>query len=448
MVKKPNTPPPGGPTWEQLGPKFSEILKVPPDPDGKYLHWDELRHRDPPEGLTAKEWWYGVTIARRQAAKPLPLLKDDDGEPFVYVPTDRMLRQLHELDKNTSGRIQMNEAITNPQTRDRYIFNSLIEEAITSSQLEGASTTTEVAKEMIRSGRRPVDRSERMILNNYNAMGFVREFEGDLTPDKVFELHRVVTDETLEDPDKAGCFRTDADQIAVTNHLGTVLHWPPAAAELPSRLEAMCAFANGAGDEKTFIHPVVRAIVLHFWVGYDHPFVDGNGRTARALFYWSMLEQGYWLTEFLSISRILKNAPAQYARSFLFTETDSNDLTYFLDYQLGVIQRAVEELEAYLKRKVRQVRRVEALLEKSVDLNHRQIALLSHALRHPGQTYTIEGHRRSNRVVYQTARTDLLDLADRGLLRKRKSGSAYIFSAPSNLGDLLKELAEADDGEN
>lgn len=445
MVKKPNSPPPGEPTWQELGPKFDEILKVPPDPGGKYLHWDELRHREPPEGLTTEEWWYGVRIARRQAAKPLPLLADADGEPFVYVPTDRMLRQLHELDKNTSGRIQMSEAVTNPRTRDRYIFNSLIEEAITSSQLEGASTTTEVAKEMIRSGRRPVDRSELMILNNYNAMDLVREFEGDLTPERLFELHRVVTDGTLDDPDKAGRFRTDDDQIAVTDHLGNVLHWPPRAGELQGRLEALCEFANGAGDEGTFIHPVVRAVVLHFWIGYDHPFVDGNGRTARALFYWSMLSQGYWLTEFMSISRILKNAPAQYARSFLFTETDSNDLTYFLDYQLGVIQRAVDELERYLKRKVRQVQRVEALLKKSVDLNHRQLALLSHALRHPGQTYTIEGHRRSNRVVYQTARTDLLDLAERGLLRKRKSGAAYIFSAPSNLGERLRDLQERDE---
>jgi Fic family protein len=53
-----------------------------------------------------------------------------------------------------------------------------------------------------------------------------------------------------------------------------------------------------------FIHPVVRAIILHFMIGCGHLFVDGNGRTARALFYWSVLHQKYRLMEFISISCI------------------------------------------------------------------------------------------------------------------------------------------------
>lgn len=62
---------------------------------------------------------------------------------------------------------------------------------------------------------------------------------------------------------------------------------------------------------------------MHFMLSYDHPFVDGNGRTARILFYWSMLSQDYWLAEFLPISRLLKMAPSQYARSFIYTEHGS-----------------------------------------------------------------------------------------------------------------------------
>lgn len=61
-------------------------------------------------------------------------------------------------------------------------------------------------------------------------------------------------------------------------------------------MTAMCAFPNGHLPD-TFIHPAIRAIILHFWLGYDHPFVDGNGRTARALFYWAMLRQNYSLFE-------------------------------------------------------------------------------------------------------------------------------------------------------
>lgn len=161
-------------------------------------------------------------------------------------------------------------------------------------------------------------------------------------------------------------------------------------------------------------HSVVRAIALHFWMAYDHPFEDRNGRTARALFHWSMLSQGYWLAEFLSISRILLQAPAQYARSFLHTESDDNDLTYFLLYQLSVIRRAVEELRDYLARKMAEVRDAERLIKASAVLNHRRLAILSRAVRIADSRFSIASHRLSHRVSYETARTDLLDLERRG----------------------------------
>lgn len=447
-MRKPLSPPPLSELWDEIADKLPDLLRIRPDPGGRYLHWDDLRHRQPPPGLTPRQWWLGVKLARTQAARTVPLFSDTAGEPFTYVPTDKISRHLHELDQKTSGRIRMSEEVTNPNTRDRYIINSLIEEAVTSSQLEGASTTTDVAKDMIRSGRRPGDRSEQMILNNYQAMKLVREFDRNLTPEMVFQLHRVVTDNTLDSPSRAGCFREDGDQIVVGDEFGETLHLPPPADELPDRLSALCSFANGGETADVFIHPVIRAIILHFWIGFDHPFVDGNGRTARALFYWSMLNQGYWLTEFLSISRILRNAPAQYGRSFLLTETDGNDLTYFIDYHLHVIARAVDELEKYLDRKAAQIREVEALLKESADLNYRQLALLSHGLRHPGHNYTIDSHRESHRVVYQTARTDLLDLAERDLLPKRKVGRSYVFSAPHDLGDRLRALHEQPDPSN
>jgi Fic family protein len=417
--------------------RLSDLLEVGPVPAGAYLHWDELRHRSPPEGLTAQEWWTGVKLARNYMRKPVPL-RDKTGRTFVYCLPDPVLRLLHEVDQNATGGIQLAEEVTNPATRDRYIVNSLIEESITSSQLEGASTTSEVAGEMIRSGRRPTDRSERMIMNNYHAMRFVQQHRSEpLSPDRVFELHRIVTQETLEKPEKAGVFRTDQDGTVIEDHQGNVLHVPPAAAELPARLEALCTFANSRSTAE-FIHPVIRAIVLHFAMGYDHPFVDGNGRTARALFYWSMLSDRYWLAEYISISRILKGAPSQYVRSYLLTETDEQDLTYFVGYQLNVISRAIEDLKRYLRKKMREIREVESLLRRS-EFNHRQLALLSHALKHSGHEYTTLSHGTSHNVVPQTARTDLLDLVARGLLEKREVGRGFVFRAPLDLGRRLRD---------
>jgi Fic family protein len=174
------------------------------------------------------------------------------------------------------------------------------------------------------------------------------------------------------------------------------------------------------------MHPVVRSILLHFWLGFDHPFVDGNGRTARALFYWSMAKQGYWLTEFLSISRLLKKGPSRYARAYLHAEID-NDATYFVLHQLQTIRQAIDELTAYLKRKTREIRETEHVVKRADDLNHRQITLIGHALRHLDAEYTIEGHRASHDIVYETARKDLLDLAARGWFTQRKQGRTFVY---------------------
>ena len=314
-----------------------------PAPGGKYRHLDTFRHLGGSDSLSPTERWFALKLARRQLYQVLPL-KDGEGHPFKYALASPALEMLHLIDRDASGTIQVSEEVTNPQTRDTYLVKSLAEEAITSSQLEGASTTRQVAKEMLKTGREPRDRSERMILNNYNAMLFMRQVvTEDLTPSVMFELQRILTEGTLDTPDAAGRFRRADESIVVADEVGTVLHIPPTARELDRRMQAMCDFANARGAQG-FTHPVVRAVALHFWLAYDHPFVDGNGRTARALFYWAMAREGYWLAEFISISRILKKARGQYARAFLYTESDDNDLTYFLLYQLGVIRRAIQDL--------------------------------------------------------------------------------------------------------
>lgn len=412
---------------------------VSPAPDGKYRHWDTLRHLDPPDGLTSETWWISIKHARRSLYQAMPLT-DKEGANFQYAPLPSLQETLHTIDRDASGNIEISEQVTNPDTRDRYVINSLIEESTTSSQLEGAATTLERAKEMIRSGDEPTDKSEQMILNNFQAMRFVQDHQDEsLTPEFVFRLHRIVTEDTLDEPDSAGEFRDPDDDVVVRGAPNQVLHVPPDAEELDERLEALCQFANGETPER-FLHPVIRAIIIHFWVGYDHYFVDGNGRTARALFYWSMLSEGYWLAQYLSISRILRGAPAEYARSFLRTETDENDLTYFLIYHSDVIRRAIDDLHEYLKRKAEEVQEVERLMRRSADFNHRQLALLSHALKHPGGRYTIKSHRRSHDVVYETARSDLSELVDLGLLSRRKRGRQYVFIRPSDLEDRLRDL--------
>jgi Fic family protein len=202
-------------------------------------------------------------------------------------------------------------------------------------------------------------------------------------------------------------------------------------------MQALCDFANGRSSDG-FVHPVIRAILLHLWLAYDHPFEDGNGRTARALFYWSMLSAGYWMFEYISISRIIYAGPAKYARAFLYTETDELDATYFVLHQQGVLRQAIDELLSHLRTKMKEARETTALLRAST-LNHRQVALVSHALKHPEAEYTAVSHSRSHRVTEQSARNDLQDLVERGMLTRRLVGKRYVFDPVRDLADMLEQ---------
>ena len=402
---------------------------------GDYLPWDTLRFKTPPDGMTSEEWWLSIRMARQSVERPIPQLVDKEGQPFSYTLPDALLRLNDEVTRGSSGQIAISEQVTDTATRDRYIVSSLIEEAITSSQLEGAATSRRVAKEMIRSGRKPRDISERMILNNYRAMQRIVELQHhDFTPDLVCEIHRIVTEGTLENPTASGVVQTnDAERVSVWGDGDQLLHRPPAVAQLPERLQRLCDFANGR-DSGPYLPPPLRAIAIHFMMGYDHYFEDGNGRTARAMFYWSMLREGFWLTEFLTISKILKRAPAKYARSFLLTEQDAGDLTHFFLYHLTVITRAIEELHQYLAKKADELYEVQRHIRAIPgEFNYRQLALLEHAIKTPGATYTAESHSRSHGTSQQSARNDLSALEAKGLLERMRIGRRHAWVAAPDL---------------
>ncbi len=440
-MRMPERPPRQSELWQRFAAEgtIHQLLKQVPEPTihGKYLHWDELRHRKPPEGLDRLEWWFALKMRREACAREVPLL-DKNHLAFRFNLSDPLPSCLHLVDSRATGGIQQPQPVINPESRSAYLVRSLIEESITSSQLEGASTTREVAKRMIKEGREPRNRSEKMILNNYLTMHQILEIRNEeMTGDLLFEIHRMVTEGTFDNSSDCGRFRRPDERVVVGDPYGEVFHVPPPAEELERRLDLMLNFANGASPA-WFIHPFVRSMILHFWLAYDHPFIDGNGRTARALFYWSMLRYGYRLFEYLSISNVILKAPARYGLAFLYSESDENDLTYFLVYHAGVVERAIEALQQDIERSAQQLKVVEADLAGLTDLNHRQRDLIAHALRHPNQNYSIEYHRSSHGVVYETARKDLMQLADRGLLKKHKAGKTWRFTPPPDLERRLR----------
>src|SRR5690606_28469590 len=118
------------------------------EPAGAYLHWDQLRRRTPPDDLTAEEWWLVVSLARAPLLKEIAL-ETTDGRRFQFSMTESAQRLAHEIDRDASGVLGVPDAIANKATQKQYLVRSLIEEALTSSQLEGAAATRAQAKQMI-----------------------------------------------------------------------------------------------------------------------------------------------------------------------------------------------------------------------------------------------------------------------------------------------------------
>ncbi|HEX6574114.1 MAG TPA: Fic family protein [Gemmatimonadaceae bacterium] len=400
-------------------------------PDGRYLHWDELRYREPPEGLTREQWWFGVRMSRRRAAQTVASLMETYGRPFSFVPLPRIQQALHQLDRMDIGQ-EILSALGDREAKREYRVRQLIEEAISSSEIEGARPSTrEQAQKMLREARKPTTRDEHMILNNLRAMQRLRELHEDqqeLTVDHLLELHRILGQGALEIPGAEGQFRGVEHNVIVEDVEGNVWYRPPPAEGLRERVEQLLSFANDTTNEtKLFIHPIVRAIITHFWLGYEHPFRDGNGRIARALFYWCMLRHDYEVAEFLSISGPIERSPNAYYLAFAYTETDGEDLTYFVLHQLGVLQAAHKELIEHLHRRAARLKALATRISTFAELNHRQRSVLEHAIRRPNEGQTIEGHQNSHAVHYMTARADLNDLVARGLLTERRVATQKRF---------------------
>ena len=273
-----------------------------------------------------------------------------------------------------------------------------------------------------------------MIFNNFITITKIRDhLDEELTPELLLECHRLISKDTLDDPAQEGRYRVEEDgDIRVYDEKDQVLHTPPSPSLISDSVEKLCAFAN-AEDEDEFVHPVIRGIILHFWLAYLHPFADGNGRTARAVFYWYMLKRKYWLFEYLSISRVMRKASVQYYRSFLYSEIDEGDITYFIMFHLRAIKLAIDELRIYLARKQKESREAIKFLKKQPHLNFRQRSLLMSALDRPDNVYSFNTHMAVHGVVYQTARSDLLGLYEVGLLEIHKSGRKFTFTPAPDL---------------
>jgi Fic family protein len=402
------------------------------------MHWDDFRFRPPPAGLTPEQSW-GLVKLSRLGDKVFTPIVSTNGRAFSYALPSRAQEALHAVDRMGGALLTNDGSASLEPMREQVVVSALMEEAIATSQIEGAATTRRVAKEMLRNQRKPRDRSEQMIMNSYVTMQFLRKEQArPLSLELLFEIQARMTRDTLDDEGCVGRLRRTSDEIVIVDSENNTLFTPPPADDLSERMAKLVAWANAqTSSADNFIHPLVKAAVLHFWLAYEHPFVDGNGRTARALFYWFMLKSGYWVFEFLNVSRVILKSRVSYYRSFLHAETDDEDMTYSLLYQLDATRKSIAEMRAYLAQKQREQSQMSQSLRAVPDLNHRQRALLDHALKKPHDVVTFQSHQTIQGITYVTARADIQQLLDRGLLEEVTHGRQRAFLPAENLAQLL-----------
>jgi Fic family protein len=425
-MKKPQSPPDCRSIISATGnniEKFisdEELMRAVKKYNEKYLHWDEVRRRDT-DGTDPEIIWCLMKLFRGFEQKEIIFKKI----AVKYSVTKDFMRSLHEIDRMSSAGIFLEENVPE-KSRLIYALSSVMEESIASSQVEGASTTTLLAKKMLREKRKPKDRSERMILNNFNAMKYINEKKDvPLTPEFIEEVHRIITNGTLENDSYEGRFR-DTDDIVISDRLtGDVYHQPIPYSDIKSTIDSVCDYING---EEEFEHPLIKGMILHFIIAYIHPFVDGNGRLARALFYWYLLKKGYWAFEFLSISKVIKSHRGKYDMAYLMSETDGNDITYFIKFNLELIEDAFVIFREYVKRKLREQKSLETEIMGIENLNLRQKSILRDIIK-TDEPFSVYYVKEKYQISYQTARTDILKLMGLGHIKiSGREGNMILYS--------------------
>lgn len=415
--------------------KLDEYLEFfsPMDKKGRYLPYDELRHRIS-SSLDHKIVWSLIRSSRiRQQAKVVRL-----GEPSKqchYVLTPLVQKAISEVDRNTTtASLEWISSKIAEKSQMEYLLNDLIEdESISSSQLEGAATTTRVAKDLLKRNRKPRSEDERMIIGNYKMMLFAWEKRQlPLSLDLLREMHKVGVDGIDDDVYIPGDFRK-SDDVHVVDSDGLVVHTPPTHKGLKDRLKEIVKWANTDHDENddlSYIHPLVKAITLHFCIGYEHPFCDGNGRVARALFYWYMFKKDFAAFRYIAISVLLKKAPAKYGKSYLYTETDNMDLTYFIEHQGNIILRAIEKFKQSYKNAALEIEKFNDWLFKSglyKKLTDKQRTVFQVAKNGTAIVFTIRNVEKNLGCSYNTAASVLNGLVDLQLFKKFKEGREWLY---------------------
>ncbi|WP_308824382.1 Fic family protein [Sodalis praecaptivus] len=411
------------------------MTKFPVSDGGKYLHWQDLLDRMMSR-KRAIAYWSILKVARNHHLTPVTGLESVLGMMPHYMHTSLVTKTASLADRNCTP-AGLNEIIQNYSLHPSLFSVFCDEESIASSQMEGAATTRIVAKKMLQEGRKARNESEKMIIANKKLMDFAWEnrFE-NMTMALLLQFHIAASQGIDDDRYTPGMIRVTND-IYVEGRDGEIAHQPPPADRLDNIIEDFIAWINIAHSDQPamissknkyeYIHPLVKACIMHFCMGFIHPFRDGNGRVARALCYWELFRSGYEAFRYISLSKLLKDAPIQYGEAYLKSETDSMDLTYFIDYQCSIFERAIKNTLSYAQESAIRLRDFDNWLFASGlrrKMTETQRLLINSVICMPEKTFTIKEVSEKLGISASAGRQNLESMVTAGIMIKTRAGGS------------------------
>lgn len=377
--------------------------------NNNYVHWDKFKDMQLPLDASHEEIWQQA-ISERQQGNTRKLTIENIS--INWWLSNTMEAQLHKLDIGLAGGLGM-DVLLAPKYVHRHKTNMLLDESITSSLLAGAIVPKKAAREMLLKKRSPQNKDEQVCINIFRALQLsISKKEQPLTQDLLFQIHQTLTKDTIK-LKGIGNYRTN---IKIdTSSIDTSAGYKPVEATLvPQLMNLVFDFYNN-DTEPFFIHPLVKASIIHYLITSFRPFKDANGRMARLLAQMYLLKKEYWVTEFISVSNIISKFKPKYHKAIALSQADGNNIGYFLQFYIQSLQMAHKSLKDFVQRINKE--RTEKASPKRSGYNDRQTTVLQWLKDDAEKIVTIRELRSVYGVSKETARTDLTALVEKGWLK-------------------------------
>ena len=289
----------------------------------------------------------------------------------MYTPrftiTNKILKNIGIIE---AAREVIDHAPLLPYYEKQFRDNALVRTVHFGTHIEGNELNLHQAEKVMMgedvAGR---DRDIQEVINYRKAMEYLAELRIDLPAgeawngelrigeDTIKKLHKITVEKILEE-DKCGEYRK-TQVVVKNNRTGEVSFRPPLAIAVPFQIKDLLAFINSSAEQD--IHPVLKSGVVHYELVRIHPFLDGNGRVARALSTLILFLEGYDIRKFFSLEEYFDTNAERYYQALQSVEKEQGDLTVWLQYfteglaiELSKIKEKVERIsvDANLREKL------------------------------------------------------------------------------------------------